>query len=113
MRPSRKASRPLRLNKILSNWNLEKETCRLKLHITSMVGTWMSNVEGFGGMRVIDNKLSFVPKIPEQWEAYSFKINFRNQVLKISVSKNETKFEVEGGQSINILMNGKAMTITS
>jgi len=28
-------------------------------HITSMAGTWMSVVEGFGGMRVKDGKLSF------------------------------------------------------
>ena len=30
-------------------------------HITSMAGTWMSIVEGFGGMRIKDNTLSFEP----------------------------------------------------
>ncbi|MGC1630884.1 MAG: glycosyl hydrolase family 65 protein, partial [Gelidibacter sp.] len=94
----------------LDDYNHEVEE---GLHITSMAGTWMSIVEGFGGMRVVDNKLSFVPKIPEQWEAYSFKINFRNQVLKISVSKNETKFAVEGGGSMDIVVNGKEVTIKS
>ena len=34
------------------------------LHITSMAGTWMSIVEGFGGMRVKNNILSFTPQIP-------------------------------------------------
>ena len=33
------------------------------LHITSMAGTWMSIVEGFGGMRVVNNTLSFIPQI--------------------------------------------------
>ena len=92
----------------LDDYNHEVEE---GLHITSMAGTWMSIVEGFGGMRVVDNKLSFVPKIPKQWDAYSFKINFRNQVLKISVGKNETKFAVEGGGSMDILVNGKEVTI--
>ena len=32
------------------------------LHITSMAGTWMSIVEGFGGMRIVNNTLSFNPK---------------------------------------------------
>ena len=62
------------------------------LHITSMAGTWMSIVEGFGGMRVKDNKLSFTPRIPKQWKGYSFKINFRNQVLKVNIHQNETNF---------------------
>ena len=55
------------------------------LHITSMAGTWMSVVEGFGGMRVKDGKPYFAPILPEQWEGYSFKINFRNQILKIEI----------------------------
>ncbi|TXE09167.1 glycoside hydrolase family 65 protein [Gelidibacter salicanalis] len=92
----------------LDDYNHEVEE---GLHITSMAGTWMSIVEGFGGMRVIDNKLSFEPKIPEQWEAYSFKINFRNQILKISVSKNETSFELEGDKSMTILINGKEISV--
>src|SRR5690606_38498131 len=41
------------------------------LHITSMAGTWMSVVEGFGGMRVKNDTLSFDPKIPKEWEAFS------------------------------------------
>ena len=83
------------------------------LHITSMAGTWMSIVEGFGGMRVRDNKLSFTPRIPEQWKGYSFKINFRNQIVKINVSQGETSFELDGGSSLEILVNGKSVTVSS
>jgi len=93
----------------LDDYNHEVEE---GLHITSMAGTWMSIVEGFGGMRVIENKLSFEPKIPEQWEAYSFKINFRNQILKISVCKKDTTFELEGNQAMDILVNGKHVSVT-
>lgn len=82
------------------------------LHITSMAGTWMSIVEGFGGMRVKDDTLSFEPKIPEQWEGYSFKVNFRHQVLKVNASKGHTHFELEGDHDLEILVNGKPVTIT-
>ena len=81
------------------------------LHITSMAGTWMSVVEGFGGMRIRDNMLSFSPKIPKQWEGYSFKINFRNQILKVNVSQNETNFELEGAYDLQILVNDKLVNI--
>jgi len=82
------------------------------LHITSMAGTWMSIVEGFGGMRVKDNTLSFSPKIPKQWDAYSFKINFRHQILKVNVSQNEINFEHNGTKDLDILVNGKKVTIS-
>ncbi|MFG6687377.1 glycoside hydrolase family 65 protein [Mariniflexile sp. HNIBRBA6329] len=75
------------------------------LHITSMAGTWMSIVEGFGGMRVKDNKLSFTPKIPKQWKGYSFKINFRNLILKVHVTQQDTTFELEGHDTLQIEIN--------
>ena len=82
------------------------------LHITSMAGTWMSIVEGFGGMRIKDNKLNFEPRIPNQWEAYSFKVNFRNQIITVKVSQQETVFEIDGTKELDILVNGKLLTIT-
>ncbi|MBN8566316.1 MAG: glycoside hydrolase family 65 protein [Flavobacteriales bacterium] len=81
------------------------------LHITSMAGTWMSIVEGFGGMRVKNDSLHFEPKIPAQWKGYSFKINFRNQILKVSVHANETKFSLEGEKPITVFVNGKEVLV--
>jgi len=92
----------------LDDYNKEVEE---GLHITSMAGTWMSIVEGFGGMRVKNNKLYFEPKIPAQWEGYSFKINFRGQVLKVSVQPGETHFSLEGGQDMDVVVNGNAVTV--
>jgi len=56
-------------------------------HITSMGGTWMAFIKGFGGMRIRKGQLSFAPIIPNKWNSYSFRINFRNAVLQINVSK--------------------------
>jgi maltose phosphorylase len=81
------------------------------LHITSMAGTWMSIVEGFCGMRVKNNQLHFEPKIPSQWKGYSFKINFRYQVLKVSVSPSETNFTLEGDKEITVMVNGKNIVV--
>ncbi|KAA5828016.1 glycoside hydrolase family 65 protein [Algibacter amylolyticus] len=81
------------------------------LHITSMAGTWMSIVEGFGGMRVKDNKLSFTPKIPKQWKGYSFKVNFRNHILKVHITQEQTNFEIIGGNDLEILVNNKPLML--
>ncbi len=93
----------------LDDYNKEVEE---GLHITSMAGTWMSIVEGFGGMRVKENMLSFTPKIPNNWKKYSFKVNFRNQIITVSVTDKETSFEIEGTSDLEILVNSKKVVIS-
>ncbi|MFO8146820.1 MAG: glycoside hydrolase family 65 protein [Gillisia sp.] len=93
----------------LDDYNNEvEEGC----HITSMAGTWISIVEGFGGMRIVEDQLSFHPRIPNGWQAYSFKVNFRNQIVKVEVNSEKTTFKVEGDQSVFILVDGKQIEIT-
>lgn len=93
----------------LDDYNKEVEE---GLHITSMAGTWMSIVEGFGGMRVKNDMLHFEPRIPKEWEAYSFKVNFRDQVLKVNVSQEETTFELEGNTDLKIQVNDNLVTVS-
>ncbi len=93
----------------LDDYNKEvEEGC----HITSMAGTWMSIVEGFGGMRIKNDTLSFTPKIPKEWKGYTFNVNFRNKILKVNVSKEGTSFNLEGDTELMIYVDGKAVTIT-
>ncbi len=80
-------------------------------HITSMAGTWMSIVEGFGGMRVVDGTLSFTPQIPKQWEKYKFKINFRGNIITVCVSHTAHKFILEGDSELQIFVNEKPIVI--
>jgi len=94
----------------LDDYNHEVEE---GLHITSMAGTWMSIVEGFGGMRIKNDMISFETRIPSQWKSYSFKVNFRNQVIKVNVTKNETSFELVQGEELSILVNDKLVHINS
>ena len=92
----------------LDDYNKEvEEGC----HITSMAGTWMSIVEGFGGMRVKNDALHFSPKIPKEWNGYSFKINFRNQILKVEINHQETKFILEGSDSMEVFVNEKPILV--
>ena len=81
------------------------------LHITSMAGTWMSIVEGFGGMRIKNGTLHFEPRIPSQWQGYSFKINFRGQILKVEVAHHETKFTLEGDEALKVYIYDKQVNV--
>ena len=92
----------------LDDYNKEVEE---GLHITSMAGTWMSIVEGFGGMRVRNNQLHFEPKIPTQWNGYSFKVNFRNAIVKVEVNQQGTNVCIEGNSDVEVFVNGESQLI--
>jgi maltose phosphorylase len=81
------------------------------LHITSMAGTWLAIVQGFGGMRVKDNKLHFNPQIPEKWNAFAFNILFRNNQLNIKVEKHKTIISNIKGPAIELYLRKKPVRI--
>ncbi len=75
-------------------------------HITSMAGTWMSVVEGFGGMRVRDGKLSFDPFLPEKWQSFSFNIGFRGTLMKVKVTQDAVRVKHLSGPDLILLLRG-------
>ncbi len=77
------------------------------LHITSMAGTWMSVVEGFGGKRIKENDLVLNPMIPDQWKSYSFKINFRTNFLGIYITSKEVRISNKNENEASLLLYGK------
>ena len=81
------------------------------LHITSMAGTWISIVEGFGGMRVRNDMLVFNPLIPKQWKSYSFKVWFRENVLKVNVNGKDIVISNEEGPSLKVKICDSEMVI--
>jgi maltose phosphorylase len=61
------------------------------LHITSMAGTWMSVVKGFGGMRVKNTKLYLNPILPEGWKSLAFRVGLKDNLLEIEIGKETIK----------------------
>jgi maltose phosphorylase len=80
-------------------------------HITSMAGTWLAIVEGFGGKRIKNEKLSFNPALPDVWEGYSFKLQYRGVLLEINVSRDEVKIKNHSGKAVDIILYGEEHTI--
>ncbi|MCO6492148.1 MAG: glycoside hydrolase family 65 protein [Phaeodactylibacter sp.] len=76
-------------------------------HTTSMAGTWMAFVKGFGGMRVYDGKVQFSPFIPKKWKSYSFKVRFRGSYLEVNVSQDKSVIHNHSGQALAIRVYGQ------
>jgi maltose phosphorylase len=54
-----------------------------------MAGSWLAIVEGFGGMRVLNDRLHLNPLIPQQWGSYSFNARFRGILFQVKVTGTE------------------------
>jgi maltose phosphorylase len=80
-------------------------------HTTSMAGTWMSVVEGFGGMRVKDGKLSFQPFLPAKWNSFSFHVGFRGTLLNVKVSKEGVQITNHSEAETVVIVHGKEQLV--
>jgi maltose phosphorylase len=77
------------------------------LHITSMAGTWMSVVQGFGGMKIRDEELHFTPKLPAQWKGLTFSILWRGATLKANLTAEGMTIENVSGAPAKFAIDGQ------
>ena len=89
----------------LDDYNAEVEE---GLHITSMAGTWMSIVEGFAGMRIVDDQLSFRPRLPNAWDSLEFRINFRGVILSVTITHTTIAFSTKSKDPIRLMVDDVA-----
>jgi len=81
------------------------------LHITSMAGTWMSVVEGFGGFRVRDGVPHFSTMLPSSWESYAFKLRFRDRTLEVHVAPEGVAVSRLEGDALSVVVNGESREV--
>ncbi len=92
----------------LDNYNHDTQD---GLHITSMAGTWMSIVLGFGGLKLEEGVLSIHPTLPKAWSSLAFRLSFRHRTLHISVDKSHATCHLISGAPIEILLNGNRLLL--
>ncbi len=92
----------------LDNYNKDTDD---GLHITSMAGTWMSIVNGFGGMRIREGNLSLAPFKPASWKDYSFRLVYHGRLLKVTVEEGGCTLLLEEGEPIELSIYGNRISL--
>ena len=90
------------------------------VHIAAAAGNWMAIVNGFGGVRDYDGKLSLDPHLPSTWQSLEFSLRFRDRQLRVRLSHDEERYTLEEGHTLNIrvrddrhvLTPGEPLTLT-
>ena len=88
-----------------------RNTCE-GLHTTSIAGAWMNIVFGFGGLNGDAEVLTLAPCIPKGWEKYTFPVRKGENVLRVSVGQKEVTLQVICGESMELDLYGKRVTVT-
>lgn len=77
------------------------------LHITSMAGTWLAIVEGFGGMRIAGDRVRLEPLIPDKWKSYSFHARFREILFEVKVTSDYCNISSLSDKILPVTVKGK------
>lgn len=92
----------------LDNRNNDSE---LGLHISSMAGSWLNIVCGFGGLVYTDTPLRLAPILPPGWTRYTFRLKYRNAVLEVGVDEASVQVHVREGDPVSVQVYDDVVTI--
>ena len=81
------------------------------LHITSMAGTWIRVVQGFGGMSVHGGALHFDPYLPSEWKGLNFRITWRGTHLAVNITSEGTEITNVGPAPVEFNLLGEQHTL--
>jgi alpha,alpha-trehalose phosphorylase len=69
------------------------------LHIASLAGAWMVAVNGFGGLRDTDGKLSFEPRLPAALRSLTFNLMFQGTHLNVAIHPHEARYTCDSADN--------------
>jgi alpha,alpha-trehalose phosphorylase len=82
------------------------------VHLASLAGSWLVAVAGFGGMRDHDDVLAFAPRLPARLTRLSFRLIYRGRRLRVTVTRDEARYELIDGEPVELVHHGDRVTVT-
>ncbi|MGA8211597.1 MAG: glycosyl hydrolase family 65 protein, partial [Nocardioidaceae bacterium] len=90
--------------------DLHANTCD-GVHVASTGGVWSALVNGFGGFRDDGPTFSLDPRLPEQWDALTFRITLQGSRLRVRVEHHQVVITAETGDGAEITVRGKHVQV--
>ncbi|APX34370.1 kojibiose phosphorylase [Brachybacterium sp. P6-10-X1] len=83
------------------------------VHIASAGGVWNALVHGFGGMRHDQGRLSFDPRLPEDWPELSFPLTVRGSRIRVRLLREEIILTLVSGREFEVSVRGQNVLVTA
>ncbi|SNU01480.1 alpha,alpha-trehalose phosphorylase [Ruaniaceae bacterium KH17] len=81
------------------------------VHIASAGGVWNALVYGFAGMRDHDGKITFDPRLPEEWNGLRFPIRIRDSRIRVHLTAGTIEFTLEEGEPRTVFVRGQEILV--
>lgn len=81
------------------------------IHTANMGGSYMAVVFGFAGVKINEKGLNFHPRIPSEWQKYSFRIFYRGSLIEVNISQDNNTFKLVNGPSLTIYVDGESLCL--
>jgi alpha,alpha-trehalose phosphorylase len=81
------------------------------LHIASLAGAWSAVVNGFGGMRDYEGRLSFSPRLPPALTRLSFRLAYCGRGLRVEVRDGAATYTLSDGDALEITHHGDRVVL--
>lgn len=81
------------------------------LHMANMGGAWMAIVFGFAGLRIKETGLFLHPKIPKEWERFTFRIQYQGRKLEIQIDQQQIWITLVEGEPLKIKLYGQEILL--
>ncbi len=72
------------------------------VHTAAMAGSWMCIVQGFAGLRIRDNYVSFQPSLPKQWQGLVFRIKLLSCQIEIEILSDKITYQLLSGEQLSL-----------
>lgn len=73
------------------------------IHAASLGGIWQCIVNGFGGVRFVNNKLRISPHLPKTWRSLKFKFWYQGSVIQVFINHNQLSLsKIPDGKTISV-----------
>ncbi|WP_317913896.1 glycoside hydrolase family 65 protein [Carnobacterium maltaromaticum] len=82
------------------------------IHAANMGGSWLSLVYGFAGLKMVEGKLSFEPRVPKKWSKLAFSLFYLGSQFKVTLEGTRITFELLSGTPIEFSCNGNVIYLT-
>jgi alpha,alpha-trehalose phosphorylase len=83
------------------------------LHIASLAGTWLALVHGFAGLRDRGGRLSFRPRLPDDWTRLRFRLRVRDELLELDVRPGSVTYRLLNGTELEIQHEHESLRLVS
>ena len=72
------------------------------VHTAAAGGIWQLIINGFAGMKIDKDGLSFKPVLCQEWEEVDFKLNYQNKKFSVSLSQNKFRLKAAAENDENL-----------